>query len=175
MSDYGGDEGYEGDQDHQSHSGPSGSSNGAGEGSRKRPRHDDSDEAHEHGGASHRGSQGQGGQPRYGAPRADVAVPPDEPIVPSLFGVLPRDSFTRYVGDWIMHHCRGRSNVEASRAQHLLQVLARPLTIGQIEIKLGTLTQPIHRETKGLPISQQPRFRANACNETSEVDLIVSN
>ncbi|KAL7423359.1 mRNA-capping enzyme subunit beta [Cryptotrichosporon argae] len=44
-----------------------------------------------------------------------------EAIVPSIFGIAPRNDFTRKVGEWVMMHCRGVEHVE-------------------LEIKLGTLT-----------------------------------
>lgn len=40
--------------------------------------------------------------------------------MPSIFGIAPRNEFTKTIGEFIMANCRGRENIE-------------------IEIKLGTL------------------------------------
>jgi hypothetical protein len=42
----------------------------------------------------------------------------DAPIAPSIFGIAPRNPFTRTVGEWIMNQCRGRDNVEVKLRFH---------------------------------------------------------
>ena len=39
------------------------------------------------------------------------------PIIPSIFGISPRNEFTKTVGEFIMAHCRGQENVEVSLSQ----------------------------------------------------------
>lgn len=46
--------------------------------------------------------------------------PSSVPIQPSIFGIAPRNEFTKTIGEFLMAHCRGVDNVE-------------------VEIKLGTL------------------------------------
>ena len=40
----------------------------------------------------------------------------DIPIIPSIFGISPRNEFTKTVGEFIMAHCRGQENVEVGLA-----------------------------------------------------------
>lgn len=62
--------------------------------SRKRPRTED--------GARSNGARQHTHQPR----RSE--------IIPSIFGISPRDEFTKTVGEFVMAHCRGQDHVEAS-------------------------------------------------------------
>ena len=36
------------------------------------------------------------------------------PIIPSIFGISPRNEFTKTVGEFVMAHCRGQEHVEVS-------------------------------------------------------------
>lgn len=38
------------------------------------------------------------------------------PIIPSIFGIPPRNEFTKTIGEFIMNNARGRENVEVSPA-----------------------------------------------------------
>jgi polynucleotide 5'-triphosphatase len=70
--------------------------------SRKRPRTEDERPAN--------------GSPNHAALSRRVV---DTPIIPSVFGISPRNEFTKTVGEFIMAHCRGQDNVEVgSRDQH---------------------------------------------------------
>ncbi|KAL1408481.1 mRNA-capping enzyme subunit beta [Vanrija albida] len=74
-----------------------------------------------------RGGDGDGedGGAPNGEPEPRASYTPRGPaaIAPSIFGIAPRNEFTKVVGEFIMAHCRGRENVE-------------------VEIKLGTLHAP---------------------------------
>ncbi|BEI80691.1 hypothetical protein CcaverHIS002_0112200 [Cutaneotrichosporon cavernicola] len=70
-------------------------------------------------------SSGRASSSRNGSTAAVATAPAGggSSIVPSIFGVTARNEFTERVGNFIMAHCRGRSDVE-------------------IEIKLGTQHAP---------------------------------
>jgi hypothetical protein len=72
----------------------------------------------------------------------------DTVIQPSIFGIAPRNEFTKVVGEFIMHNSRELENVE-------------------IEIKLGKL----HAAADGQPLH---RIRMPTQNETSECLSLVS-
>jgi hypothetical protein len=79
--------------------------------SRKRPREED------HNGNGH--GEGRGHPPpsnpsRQGGSHHGGGIRQDIPIIPSIFGIAPRNPFTRTVGEFIMNHTRGRENVEVS-------------------------------------------------------------
>lgn len=64
---------------------------------------------------------GSGGRYQPAPPPPQIGY--DTPIAPSIFGIAPRNEFTKTIGEFIMAHCRGVPDVE-------------------IEIKLGTLHAP---------------------------------
>jgi len=68
----------------------------------------------------------------------------DTAIQPSIFGIAPRNEFTKTIGEFIMSNCRGVENVE-------------------IEVKLGTLHAAL---TDGKP---QRRIRMPTMTEMSEL------
>lgn len=41
----------------------------------------------------------------------------DMPIIPSIFGIPPRNEFTKTIGEFIMNNARGRENVEVRPAR----------------------------------------------------------
>lgn len=87
--------------------------------SRKRRREDDYDgQSHHSNGRSQ--SQSLSSSSRRPAPPPVERITMETPIQPSIFGIAPRNEFTKTIGEFIMAHCRGVENVE-------------------IEIKLGTL------------------------------------
>ena len=76
--------------------------------SRKRRRQDDETTPHNgHGEAS--SSSRSGYTPRH---RTEI------PILPSIFGIAPRNEFTRIVGDFILNNARGLDNVEVGLHLH---------------------------------------------------------
>lgn len=105
------------------------------------------------------GDSGNGnGQGRQSQPQArsnphssssSRALPPveqvtmDTAIAPSIFGIAPRNEFTKTIGEFIMGKCRGVENIE-------------------IEIKLGTLHSV---SSNGQP---QKRIRMPTMSEMSE-------
>lgn len=86
--------------------------------SKKRPRTSDTPPTNGHGEASSNG-HGQGTSSSY-VPRQRVAEPEvvqhyDQgpvPIPPSIFGIPPRNEFTKTVGEFLLAYARGRENVE---------------------------------------------------------------
>lgn len=85
--------------------------------------------------AEHHHQQAQQQAQAY-SPRPPAAIPP------SIFGIAPRNEFTKVVGEFIMANCRGRENVE-------------------VEIKLGWLYAPGE--------GQPRRIRMPALTEASEL------
>jgi polynucleotide 5'-triphosphatase len=79
--------------------------------SRKRPREEDHSE---NGHGQGRGHPPPSNPPLPGGPHHGGGIRPDMPIIPSIFGIAPRNPFTRTVGEFIMNHARGRDNVEVS-------------------------------------------------------------
>lgn len=49
-------------------------------------------------------------------------------IVPSIFGISPRNEFTKTVGEFIMANCRGRENIEVSSSSYYSTRVADDLT-----------------------------------------------
>ncbi|ORX33526.1 CYTH-like domain-containing protein [Kockovaella imperatae] len=72
------------------------------------------------------------GHPHHPSHRPSQRNLSDMPIIPSIFGIAPRNEFTKKVGEWIMECTRGREHVE-------------------IEIKLGTLHSPAGPQRIKLP------------------------
>ncbi|RSH90096.1 mRNA-capping enzyme subunit beta [Saitozyma podzolica] len=105
--------------------------------SRKRPREEDHSE---NGHGQGRGHPPPSNPPLPGGPHHGGGIRPDMPIIPSIFGIAPRNPFTRTVGEFIMNHARGRENVE-------------------IEIKLGVLMSMPD------PSGQSHRIRLPALSE----------
>ena len=70
--------------------------------SRKRPRMD--------------GTEAVGAQQRQPSTRARNQAA--QPIIPSLFGIAPRNDLTKKVGEFIMRHARGLDQVEV-RLPHI--------------------------------------------------------
>lgn len=66
---------------------------------------------------------GGSGRSAQRAPPPPAPIEYDTPIAPSIFGIAPRNEFTKTVGEFIMANCRGVQDVE-------------------IEIKLGMLNAP---------------------------------
>lgn len=80
--------------------------------SRKRRRQDDdhpSQNGH-NGHQEHHNAVASSSRPGF-APRKRVEIP----IIPSIFGISPRNEFTRTVGEFILFNARDHQNVEVSR------------------------------------------------------------
>jgi len=68
------------------------------------------------------------------------------PIMPSIFGITPRNEFTKTIGDFIMQMSRGRDNIEVGYTFKWTRYRDKRADRGmyvQIEIKLGTLNAAI--------------------------------
>ncbi|ORY23816.1 CYTH-like domain-containing protein [Naematelia encephala] len=98
--------------------------------SRKRPRPIEGEPSYQNGHASSsRPSSGSSFQPRQ---RQQLAQPPrplriaDMQIIPSFFGLAPRNEFTKRVGDFLMEYCRGQQNIEIEMKLGTVMAVANP-------------------------------------------------
>jgi polynucleotide 5'-triphosphatase len=78
--------------------------------SRKRSRYDDNEEEVNSGRNEQRNGR-HNGNDRY----TQHHQPRTREIMPSVFGIAPRNEFTKIIGEFIMAYARGRENVEVNR------------------------------------------------------------